>query len=70
MVFKCVSEKRLRLTVAVNSLPSWNVNIMVELVWSHREDSSSEDIPSLPKEQWRIFPFHQGADQSGTNLYA
>lgn len=69
-MFKCVSEKRLRLTVAVNSLPSWNVNIMVELVWSHREDSSSEDIPSLPKEQWRIFPFHQGADQSGTNLYA
>lgn len=70
-MFKCVREKRLRHTVAVNSLPSWPMNIMVHSVWSHREGLSSEpDIPSLSQEQWRIFPLHQGADQSGMNLNA
>lgn len=70
-MFKCVSEKRLRLYVAVNSLSSWHMNTMVQLVWSYREGPSSEPgIYSLSKERWRIVPFHQGADQSEMNLNA
>lgn len=67
-MFKCVSEKRL--TVAMNSQPSWQWTSWYN--WSGlREGPSSEpDIPSLSKEQWRIFPFHQGTDQSGMNLNA
>lgn len=56
MVFKCVSEKVVRLHVAANSLPSQCMNSMVQLLLSHREGPSSEpDIHSLSKEQLKDF---------------
>lgn len=50
-MFKGVIEKVVGLYVAVSSLSSQSTTNMVQLVWSHREGSSSEpDVHSLSKE--------------------
>lgn len=70
-MFKCVNEKRLRLTVAMNSLPSWQWTSWYN--WSGLTEKilpqSLTFLPS-PKSNGGFFPFHQGADQSGMNLNA
>lgn len=50
-MFKGVIEKVVGLYVAVRSLSSQSMTNMVQLVWSHREGSSSEPgVHSLSKE--------------------